>query len=116
MKENFRRKYLKRPKLIMKSKLNGRNKIIAINTWAVSLMRYGAGIVKWTKNELDDIDRKTRKVLTLNKEFHPRTGEIFSFRKLFPVHWSHLENSENFLLTGFVGLQLTVASLLKTDT
>ena len=36
-------------------------------------MRYGAGIVKWTKNELDEIDRKTRKVLTLNKEFHPRS-------------------------------------------
>ena len=35
-------------------------------------MRYGAGIVKWTKSELDEIDRKTRKVLTLNKEQHPR--------------------------------------------
>ena len=46
--------------LIMKSRLNGKNKIIAINTWAVSLMRYGAGIVKWTKSELDEIDRKIR--------------------------------------------------------
>ena len=73
MKENFRREYLRRTKLIMKSKLSGRNKIIAINTRAVSLMRYGAGIVKWTKNELDEIDRKTRKVLTLNKEFYPRS-------------------------------------------
>ena len=45
---------------IMKSRLNGKNKIIAINTWAVSLMRYGAGIVKWTKSELDEIDRKIR--------------------------------------------------------
>ena len=73
MKENFRREYLRRTKLIMKSRLNGRNKIIAINTWAVSLMRYGAGIVKWTKSELDEIDRKTRKVLTLNKELQPRS-------------------------------------------
>ena len=73
MKENFRREYLRRTKLIMKSRLNGRNKIIAINTWAVSLMRYGAGIVKWTKSELDKIGRKTRKVMTLNKELHPRS-------------------------------------------
>ena len=73
MKENFRREYLRRTKLIMKSRLNGRNKIIAINTWAVSLMRYGAGIVKWTKSEPDEIDRKTRKVMTLNKELHPRS-------------------------------------------
>ena len=56
----------------MKSRLNGRSKIIAINTWAVYLMRYGAGIVKWTKSKLDEIDRKTRKALTLNKDFHPR--------------------------------------------
>ena len=36
-------------------------------------MRYGASIVKWTKSELDEIDRKTRKVMTMNKELHPRS-------------------------------------------
>ena len=36
---------LRRTKLIMKSRLSDKNKIIVINTWAVSLMRYGAGIV-----------------------------------------------------------------------
>ena len=57
----------------MKSRLNGRNEIIAINTWAVSLMRYGAGIVKWTKSKHDEIDRNTRKVLILSNELHPRS-------------------------------------------
>ena len=32
LKENFRREYLLRTKLIMKIRLNGRNKVIAINT------------------------------------------------------------------------------------
>ena len=32
MKENFRTEYLGKTKLIMKSRLNGRNKIIVINT------------------------------------------------------------------------------------
>ena len=32
MKENFLREYLRRTKLIIKSRLNGRNKIVAINT------------------------------------------------------------------------------------
>ena len=32
LKQNFRREYLRRTKLIMKVRLNGRNKIIAINT------------------------------------------------------------------------------------
>ena len=36
-------------------------------------MRYGVGIVKWTKSELDEIDRKTRNVMTLNKELHLRS-------------------------------------------
>ena len=44
---------------------------MAINKWAVSLRRYSAGIVKWTKSELDEIDRKTRKILTMNKELQP---------------------------------------------
>ena len=57
----------------MKIRLNGRNKIIAVNTWAVSVMRYGAGIVKWTKSELDEINRKTRKVMAMNKELHLRS-------------------------------------------
>ena len=67
----------------MKSKLNGRNKILAANTWAVSLMRYGAGILRWTKNELQEIDRKTREVMTINKELHPRSdvARIYVSRK-----------------------------------
>ena len=72
MKESFRKEYLRRTKAIMKSRLNGKNKIKAMNTWAVSLMRYGAGIVKRTFNELGEMDRKTRKIMTMN-EFHPRS-------------------------------------------
>ena len=73
MKENFRGEYLRRTKLIIKSMVSGKNMIIAINKWAVSLMRYGAGIVKWTK--VGEIDRKTRKVMTMNKDLHTRSDD-----------------------------------------
>ena len=73
MKENFRTEYIRRTKVIMKSRLHGRNKIKALNTWAVSLLRYGAGIIKWTVGELDAMDRKTRKIMTINKELHPKS-------------------------------------------
>ena len=66
MKDKFRNEYFRRAKLILKSKLNGRNKIMALNTWAVSILRYGAGILKWNKNELQEIDRKARKFTTVN--------------------------------------------------
>ena len=42
----FRNDYFRRAKLVLKSKLNGRNKIMALGNWAVSILRYGAGILK----------------------------------------------------------------------
>ena len=54
-----------RLKLIMKSKLHDRNKIKTINTWAVSL--FGADIIEWTKEDLQKVDRKTRKATAMNK-------------------------------------------------
>ena len=57
----------------MKSQLNGKNKIKAANTCAVSLMRYGAGAIKWNKEELQEIDMESRKIMAMNKELHPRS-------------------------------------------
>ena len=50
MKGKFRNVYFRRAKLILKSKLNGSNKMMTLNTWAVSILRSGAGILKWSKN------------------------------------------------------------------
>ena len=38
-------------RLILKSKLNGKNKIQAVNTWVVALLRYGAGTINWKIDE-----------------------------------------------------------------
>ena len=46
MKDKFRNEYFRRAVLILMRKLNGRNKIMALNAWDVSIMRYGAGIFK----------------------------------------------------------------------
>lgn len=56
MKGKFASEYKGRLKLVMKSKFNGRNKIFVINTWAGEVLRYGAGILKWTKDELKNTD------------------------------------------------------------
>ena len=73
MKEKFRTEYIRRTKVIMKSRLHGRNKIKALNTWAVSFLRYGAGMITWTVGDLEAMDRKARKIKTINKEFHPKS-------------------------------------------
>ena len=70
MKHKVTAEYKRRSRLILKSKLNGKNKIQAINTWAVALLRYGAGIINWKVDELKQMDRTTRKTLTMYGALH----------------------------------------------
>ena len=72
MKERFCAEYFRRLKKVLSSKVNARNVIKAINAWAVAVMRYGAGIVNWTQTELQTIDRKTRKKLSMYGAIHVR--------------------------------------------
>ena len=66
MKEKVRLEYVRRVRAVLRSKLNGRNKIMGINTWAIALLRYGGGILEWRKEELRSLDRKTRKLMTIH--------------------------------------------------
>uniref|UniRef100_A0A803THT2 Reverse transcriptase domain-containing protein n=1 Tax=Anolis carolinensis TaxID=28377 RepID=A0A803THT2_ANOCA len=67
------KEYTQRVRKILKSKLNGGNTIKAINTWAIPVIRYTAGIINWTQVELDNLDRKTRKLMTIHHSRHPRS-------------------------------------------
>jgi len=57
---------------VLQSNLNGGNIIDAINTWAVSLVHYTAGIINWRKDELEAMDRKSRKMMTTYNSLHSR--------------------------------------------
>ena len=59
MKEKVQKEYYKRVRALLKSTLNGGNVINAINIWAVATVRYGGGIINWSKAELDKINRQT---------------------------------------------------------
>ena len=72
MKETVSKEYIRRIRKFLGSKLNGGNITTAINSWAVSVIRYGAGIIDWTKAELQQMDRKTRKLLTMYGAHHPK--------------------------------------------
>lgn len=45
MKDTIRKEYINRTRLVLKSHLNGGNTIKAINTWAIPVIRYTAGII-----------------------------------------------------------------------
>ena len=73
MKEKITKENKRRQRLILKSKLNGRNKVTAINTWAVAIFKYGAGIIQWNGSELKDLDRKSRKTMTMYGGLNPKS-------------------------------------------
>ena len=64
VKESTRNEYFKRLTSLCRSKLKSGNLFQAINTWAVPLLRYKAGIINWNKEEMEDMDRKTIKMLS----------------------------------------------------
>ena len=72
MKTKVIAEYKRRLRLILKSKLNGKNKIQAINTWAVVLLRYGVGIINWKVDELKRMERTMRKTLMYGA-LHPKS-------------------------------------------
>jgi hypothetical protein len=58
--------------MILKSELNARNKITAIGALAVPVLRYSFGIINWRIEDIKQIDKKTRKILTMYKVHHPK--------------------------------------------
>ena len=48
------------------------NTIHTISAKAVSIIRYGAGIVEWIKNEVKAIDRKKRKLRTIYRSLRSK--------------------------------------------
>ena len=79
MKLNVSKEYIKRLGKVLKSKLNGGNLVRGVNTWAVSLLRYLGAFVSCRKNELQIIDRKTRKLFITYGILHPQSDVDISY-------------------------------------
>lgn len=62
-------------KLLVKSKLNGRNLVTAFNIGADAVIRYSAVIVGWIKAEFEELDQKTRKMMKYGA-LHPKANVV----------------------------------------
>ena len=71
MKDKIRKEYLRTRKLL-ETKLSSRNLIKGINTSAVPLVRYSGPFLKWTRDELKQMNQRIRKLMTIHKALHPR--------------------------------------------
>ena len=72
MKDKIQKEYLRRTRKLLETKLSSRDLIEGINTWAVPLVRYSWLFLKWTKDELKQMDQRTRRLMTMHKALHPR--------------------------------------------
>jgi len=82
-KEKLKKEYLRRLRLVLGTELSGQNKIQAIGSLAVPVLRYSFGIVNWHQEELQKLDRKTRKLLTIHGQHHPKADvdRLYVLRK-----------------------------------
>jgi hypothetical protein len=58
--------------MILKSEVNAKNKITGTGAYVVPVLSYSFSIINWRLDELKQIDRKTRKMLTMYKTHHPK--------------------------------------------
>ena len=56
MKDEIQKEYLRRTRKLLETKLSSRNLITGINTWAVSLVRFLRLFLKWTRDDIKQMD------------------------------------------------------------
>ena len=71
MKDKVKKEY--RRVKVLETKFNSVNVFKAINTWAVSLLRYSAAFLGWSRLQLQEINSRTRKLLIMHNGFHPKS-------------------------------------------
>ena len=72
IKNKIQKEYLRRTRKLLETNLSCRNLIKGMNTWAVSLVRSSGPFLKWTREELRQMNQRTRKPMTMHKALHPR--------------------------------------------
>ena len=72
IKEKVKSKCIRRVKKLLRSHLNGENVTTVMKARAVGIIRYEAGVLDWTEEELKSIDIRTRKLMTMNGSLHSR--------------------------------------------
>ena len=91
------KKYIKRTRKLLETKLHSRNLIKGINTWAVPLLRYREPFFKWIRDELQQMDQRTRKLMMIYKALHPRddVDRLYMSRKEVGRGLTNIQDSVN---------------------
>jgi hypothetical protein len=74
IKNTLKKTFIKRVDALLKTQLNGKNIINAINTYAIPLLIYSFGVIKWAQMDLTNIQTKINMLLTKHHMHHPKSA------------------------------------------
>ena len=73
MRENIRKECFRRVRSILRSELNARNRIDAINSSALPAVTYSFPIINCSLTEMKKVDTKIQKLLAMHRMRHPKS-------------------------------------------
>ncbi|XP_044760203.1 uncharacterized protein LOC123317662 [Coccinella septempunctata] len=100
---------------------SAKNKMTAINTWAIPAFIYTAGVLTWSRTDLERLDRRTRTTLTQYGLLHPNSAieRLYIPRRESGRGLSSLENvylkEESRIKTFFLQSNLPVHHLQQPE-
>ncbi|KAJ0176683.1 hypothetical protein K1T71_007862 [Dendrolimus kikuchii] len=68
------KKFNHRLNLLLKSELNSKNTIKAVNTFAIPILTYSFGIINWSKTDLNKLQRMINTTMTKHRKHHPKSA------------------------------------------
>ena len=77
-------KFKKKLKQVLKTELNSKNVMTAINEYVTPVITYTFGVVNWTEQDIKEIDIHVRKSLNMNKMFEIKSDidRLYTTRKM----------------------------------
>ena len=73
MREKIPKECFRRVRTILRSELNARNRIDAVNSLALPVVTYSFTIINWSLTEIKNVDTKIRKFLAMHRMHHPKS-------------------------------------------
>lgn len=67
IKDKLKKEYFNRIRSLCKMHLASKNLFKSINTYAIPILTYSFGVIKWSKSELNSLEVKTRTILTQHR-------------------------------------------------
>lgn len=83
IKNKLTEEYTRRLNKICKKCLFSKNLFKAINSYAIPVLTYSFGVIKWSRTDINQLEIKTRMILTKHNILHPKSAiERISVKRL----------------------------------